>query len=111
MTSDALFFTQENRMYAAKALVYTSYNANRNKAKQMKMFPVPKTFPTFCIFIFQLSVFRVPKRVPNDSTVIKTSVNQQFSKENYLHRVPSFLVPSPNKNEYLFTLMCFGFRT
>lgn len=71
MTSDALFFTQENRMYAAKALVY---KANRNKAKQMKMFPVPKTFPTFCIFIFQLSVFRVPKRVPNDSTVIKTSV-------------------------------------
>lgn len=77
-------------MYAAKALVYTSYKANRNKAKQMKMFPVPKTFPTFCIFIFQLSVFRVPKRVRNDSTVIKTSVNQQFSKENYLHRVPSF---------------------
>lgn len=54
MTSDALFFTQENRMYAAKALVYTSYNANRSKAKQMKKLPVPKTFPTFCIFIFQL---------------------------------------------------------
>lgn len=85
MTPDALFFTQENRMYAAKALVYTSYNANRNKAKQMKKLPVPKTFPTFCIFIFQLSVFRVP----NDSTVIKTSVNQQFLMF-YLHRVPSF---------------------
>lgn len=89
MTPDVLFFTQENRMYAAKAFVYTSYNANRNKAKQMKKLPVPKTFPTFCVFIFQLSVFRVPKRVPNDSTVIKTSVNQQFLMF-YLHRVPSF---------------------
>lgn len=83
MPSDVLFFTQANRMYTAKALVYISYSANRNKAKQMKKLPVPKTFPAFCIFIFQLSVFRVPKRVPNDSTVIKTSVNQQFSKENF----------------------------
>lgn len=72
MPSDVLFFTQANRMYAAKALVYTSYNANRNKAKQMKKLPVPKTFPTFCIFIFQLSVFRVPKRVPMTQLSLKS---------------------------------------